>query len=39
MEEDKEICETIQQCPDCGAVLIHQEGCVCCENCGYSPCG
>ena len=25
-------------CPDCGAALRHQEGCVLCDACGYSKC-
>ncbi len=25
-------------CPDCGASLKHEEGCVKCESCGYSKC-
>lgn len=26
-------------CPDCGKVLVMQEGCVVCRACGYSKCG
>ncbi len=26
-------------CPDCGAKLTHEGGCVICRNCGYSKCG
>jgi ribonucleoside-diphosphate reductase alpha chain len=26
------------QCPDCGGVLIHQEGCSICTSCGYTKC-
>ena len=26
-------------CPDCGAALFMQEGCVHCASCGYSKCG
>lgn len=26
-------------CPDCGATLYMQEGCVNCQSCGYSKCG
>ena len=25
-------------CPDCGAQLIHAEGCVMCACCGWSRC-
>ncbi len=26
-------------CPDCGSVLIYQEGCLVCRACGYTKCG
>ncbi len=26
-------------CPDCGASLVYQEGCLACLNCGYNRCG
>ena len=25
-------------CPECGGLLIHQEGCLICQSCGYSKC-
>ncbi len=27
------------QCPDCGSLLIYQEGCHICPACGYTKCG
>jgi len=26
-------------CPDCGAPMEHESGCVVCRSCGYSECG
>lgn len=26
-------------CPECGAKIEHESGCVICRNCGYSKCG
>ncbi|MBI4289574.1 MAG: vitamin B12-dependent ribonucleotide reductase [Chloroflexi bacterium] len=26
------------QCPDCGALLVYQEGCFYCGSCGYTKC-
>ncbi|MCJ2563110.1 MAG: vitamin B12-dependent ribonucleotide reductase [Candidatus Thermoplasmatota archaeon] len=26
-------------CPDCGAALVHEGGCMVCRSCGYSKCG
>ncbi len=26
-------------CPDCGSILIYQEGCLVCRACGYNKCG
>ncbi len=27
------------QCPDCGNLLVYQEGCHICPSCGYTKCG
>jgi len=27
------------QCPDCGNLLVYQEGCFICRSCGYTKCG
>ena len=29
----------MKYCPECGAKLEHEGGCVICRNCGYSKCG
>ena len=26
------------QCPDCGGLLVYQEGCQICHSCGYTKC-
>jgi ribonucleoside-diphosphate reductase alpha chain len=26
-------------CPDCNGLLVHQEGCEKCPECGYNRCG
>ncbi|GBD13608.1 Vitamin B12-dependent ribonucleoside-diphosphate reductase [bacterium HR24] len=31
--------ETGMTCPDCGALLVYQEGCLICRSCGYNKCG
>ncbi len=31
--------ETGLGCPDCGALLVYQEGCLVCRSCGYNRCG
>ncbi len=30
---------TMNYCPECGAKLINEGGCVVCRSCGYSKCG
>lgn len=30
--------ESLEMCPSCGAPLVHSEGCMKCEACGYSKC-
>ncbi|MDR7453444.1 MAG: hypothetical protein QN137_03085, partial [Armatimonadota bacterium] len=30
--------EFIGICPDCGASLVHENGCATCRQCGYSRC-
>jgi ribonucleoside-diphosphate reductase alpha chain len=30
---------TGQICPECSDVLVYQEGCMTCKNCGHSRCG
>ncbi|MFH1153590.1 MAG: vitamin B12-dependent ribonucleotide reductase [Pseudomonadota bacterium] len=27
------------RCPECGAAISHEEGCVTCHSCGYTKCG
>lgn len=48
LEESADVLELIPQpdkkpvklkCPECGADITHQDGCVICPNCGYSKCG
>lgn len=31
--------QSILICPDCGGVVVPQNGCITCPNCGYSKCG
>jgi len=26
------------QCPQCGSILVHEEGCATCKTCGFSKC-
>ncbi|UCC61394.1 MAG: vitamin B12-dependent ribonucleotide reductase [Dehalococcoidia bacterium] len=35
---DGEIKNMAGQCPDCGGLLIYQEGCFICQSCGYTKC-
>jgi ribonucleoside-diphosphate reductase alpha chain len=37
MIEDK-LGTVVGVCPDCGAALRHEEGCMVCRSCGYSKC-
>ncbi len=37
MIEDK-LGNVVGVCPDCGAALRHEEGCMVCRSCGYSKC-
>jgi ribonucleoside-diphosphate reductase alpha chain len=34
----RELGADTQYCPDCGALLEHEGGCVACRACGYSKC-
>lgn len=29
----------VRFCPECGAKVVHEGGCVICQQCGYSKCG
>jgi ribonucleoside-diphosphate reductase alpha chain len=31
--------ENTSRCPECGAMLLHEGGCVTCKSCGYGKCG
>ena len=31
--------ETGDICPECGAALVREEGCIHCPKCGWSKCG
>ena len=28
-----------EKCPECGADIVHENGCNSCKSCGYSKCG
>lgn len=32
------VADIVGVCPDCGAALRHEEGCIICKACGYSKC-
>jgi ribonucleoside-diphosphate reductase alpha chain len=40
IRQGESIVETVAGglCPDCGAILVHEEGCEKCYSCGYSSC-
>ncbi len=38
MAADGEPRASPRECPECGEVLLHTNGCVLCGHCGYSPC-
>jgi len=38
IKDKREVKEVEAPCPDCGSLLIRKEGCVSCEECGYSKC-
>jgi hypothetical protein len=39
IDEIKRRKEVAGICPDCGGVLVQEEGCITCHDCGYSKCG
>ena len=34
----RQVFNVVGQCPECGSLLSHQEGCVSCPTCGYNRC-
>ncbi|MDD3692752.1 MAG: vitamin B12-dependent ribonucleotide reductase [Oscillospiraceae bacterium] len=39
-KQDEPACAAqIRKCPECGAKVEHEGGCVICRDCGYSKCG
>jgi ribonucleoside-diphosphate reductase alpha chain len=39
ISQDLSTASKIRFCPECGAGVEHEGGCVCCRQCGYSKCG
>ena len=39
IESSVAIGNVVGQCPDCGNLLVYQEGCFLCRSCGYTKCG
>ncbi len=37
--QESAVSAQIRVCPECGAKVEHEGGCVMCRNCGYSKCG
>ena len=38
-EDESLMFDSSGQCPDCGNLLVYQEGCHICMSCGYTRCG
>ncbi len=39
LHEAKDSLDSMKFCPECGAKVAHEGGCVVCHDCGYSKCG
>lgn len=39
VSEEDELVNKFGACPECGAQMEHESGCVVCRSCGYSECG